>query len=184
MTTEEFKANWNKLNGNGSDLGRGCRADDDRKAYDLLDRIYTGKAVSARQRLMNGYRQMLIISGLGTVFNISLWHELPWYGLLLIFIFFITAGLMDLYLYRGVKSIDPVTDGVEQVAEKARYYRRRHHLFQLVLIPWAVVILAIYFSSFGSDVWMAMTVGGVVGLLIGLLFYFRFMRDYKVLRSR
>lgn len=52
-----------------------------------------------------------------------------------------------------------------------------------ILIPLCVIILAIMISAFVSNTYMivAMSVGAIIGLGIGIFQYLKFMDDYKVL---
>lgn len=178
MNTDELKDRWR-----GLARPRTTGASPAPVANDpMIDKVTSGKAVTARERLMARYRMMFsVVAPLGMLCLLPVWKLLPLWGVATVLLFFLVAALMDYYLYRGIRSIDLSADGVEEVAAKARFYRRRHHLFQLLLIPWAIVIIAIYLSSFGQEEGMLWGIigGGVVGLAIGLLMYFQMMRDYR-----
>jgi divalent metal cation (Fe/Co/Zn/Cd) transporter len=89
--------------------------------------------------------------------------------------------MMDYYLYKGIKGLDLSTEGVTQVATKAKFYRRRHHQCQLILIPMVVVLISLYFSSATEWQQLGIVVGIVIGLAIGIPVYLNIMRDYKQL---
>ena len=59
--------------------------------------------------------------------------------------------MMDLYLMIGIKKIDCCSMGVAEVAEKARYYRRRHHMFMAVLIVLLVPVLGSVAVALSDD---------------------------------
>lgn len=149
----------------------------------LIRRICSGKATTTVDRLAARYRRMIILPVVGLLCNIPLFGIIPWYGSLLICLFFVSASLMDLYLYKGIKWIDPVGEGVESVAARARHFRRRHHLFQMFLIPAALVIVLIYLGCLGGGYSAGVIAGVVIGLAIGLPIYFKFMGDYRRLLS-
>ena len=172
MNPEELKNRWREL-----DTPRNGDIPDP-----VIDNVTSGKASSARERLMRRYRMMfLLVSPVGILCTIMTHDLLPLWGMVVILSFFAVAALMDYYLYRGIRSIDLSAEGVEEVARKARFYRRRHHVFQIILIPWAAVILGIYFSCFAQEESMlwGMAAGGLVGLGAGLAVYFQMMRDYR-----
>lgn len=178
MNTDELKDRWRGLaRPRTTGAGQAPVADDP-----MIDKVTSGRAGTARERLMARYRMMFtVVAPVGVLCLAPVWRWLPWWGTLTVLLFFLVAALMDYHLYRGIRSIDLSADGVEEVAAKARHYRRRHHLFQLLLIPWAAVIVAIYLFSFGQEEGMMWGIlgGGVIGLAIGLLMYFQMMRDYR-----
>lgn len=184
MTPEELKEKWRRLDADNARKGSdGGGRHPERPFYHdpVVDRVTSGRVTSARDRLMRRYRMMFLVAApFGIFANIPMADTLPWWGMAVIVSFFLTAAGMDFYLYRGIKGIDLSADGVEEVASKARFYRRRHHMFQLLLIPYAAVILAVYFSYFGAaEMRWALATGGAVGFGIGLGIYIQMMRDYR-----
>lgn len=183
MTPEELKDKWRRLNASdaGDDAAR--RRSSRPPFYDdrMIGNVTSGRVTSARERLMGRYRMMFAgVAPAGMVCSLPLARLLPWWGLAAVIVFFIIAAVMDYYLYRGVKGIDLSVDGMEEVAAKARFYRRRHHLFQLLLIPCAVFVVSLYFIYLGGgEIRWALAVGIVVGLAIGLAVYLQMMRDYR-----
>lgn len=172
MNPEELKNRWREL-----DTPRNGDIPDP-----VIDNVTSGKITSARERLMRRYRMMCVaVAPTGIICTIMTHDLLPFWGMAVIISFFAVAALMDYYLYRGIRSIDLSAWGVEEVARKARFYRRRHHIFQIILIPWAALILGVYFSCFAHEEAMlwGMAAGGLVGLGAGLAVYFQMMRDYR-----
>lgn len=177
MNPEELKDKWRSLNASHrSDKGELSPFYND----PMVDNVTSGRVTSARDRLMKRYRMMsLVLAPIG-VCSISINPLFPWWGIVAVIVFFLVAASMDYYLYRGIRSIDLSVDGVETVAEKARFYRRRHHLFQLILLPLAIVVISIYFSTFREEaVRWGLCAGIVLGAAIGLAIYIQMMRDYK-----
>lgn len=180
MTPEEFKEKWRKLNGKpDGDLNNNRQGESNHDP--LIDDVVSGKAKSARERLMNSYRSMFaIVAPLGLLSIYPIHQQLPLWGIILAIAFFLTAAAMDFYLYRGIRSIDVSVDGIEEVATKARFYRRRHHLFQAILIPIAVIIVSMYFCHMTlPEMRVGMYAGLAIGLIAGFGIYFRMMREYK-----
>lgn len=182
MTPEELKEKWHSLD---DDTKRGMRSGGSSEPPfyrdPMVDKVTSGRVISARDRLMANYRKMFaVVAPVGILTAMPLFRLLPWWAVSLIMLFFVIAAMMDVYLYRGIRSIDLWADGVKEVARKARFYRRRHHLFQMLLIPYAAGIVTIYYLSFGEEAmkW-GLTVGLIFGLGVGLTLYLRMMRDYK-----
>ncbi len=180
MTPEEFKEKWRKLNEmpDGGLYGN-RRGENNRDS--IINDVVSGKAKSAREKLMSSYRAMFaIVAPLGLSSLIPIHQQLPLCGLILAIAFFVTAAIMDYYLYRGIRSIDVSVDGIDEVATKARFYRRRHHLFQAILIPFAVIIVSMYFCYMTlPEMRIGMYAGLAIGLAAGFAIYFRMMREYK-----
>lgn len=97
--------------------------------------------------------------------------------------FFLIAGGMDIYLYRMVKRINPLTMSVSEVSDMARRCRRRHHQFQLALIPLALALIGtLAFQNVNDQAALiGMAAGGAVGVMLGGVLYLRLMRRYRTL---
>lgn len=178
MNPEELKDKWRSLNASRRpDNGEPAPFYND----PLVDNVTSGRVTSARDRLMRRYRMMFsALAPIGIGCALSTRSFFPWWGIVAILVFFLVAASMDYYLYRGIRSIDLSVDGVEKVAEKARFFRRRHHLFQLILLPLAIVVVSIYFSTFREEAmrW-GLYAGLAFGAVVGLAIYIQMMRDYK-----
>lgn len=154
-------------------------------------RVTSGKITTACEDLASRYKRFMIIGFLmGVVFPVFLIMSpadffpdgaMKYVSAALFFLYFITAAVMDSYLYNEVKSIDLAMMTVNQVIHKARTLKRRHHIFMIILIPFAVVTLAVFSIPLLNEPFIitGMITGGVVGLCIGLRQYFRMMRDYR-----
>lgn len=147
------------------------------------------KARTALDRLMSTYRRMIVLAAANGVVATVLLSRLlllPAYASIVLVVFFMVAAIMDAYLLRGLRGIDIKRMGVAQVACKALHYRRRHHQFQLVLIPMAGLLLMVLFHVFAGQqdsavIIYGMIAGAVVGGLCGVRIYRRMMRDYRTL---
>jgi hypothetical protein len=170
MNIEELKNEWQALS-------TMSKESNDTMVKDVVN----GKITSARERLMKQYKLFTIVAPFLCVAQLALWRLLPVYTIIYSIIYFAIAGMMDYYLYKGIKGLDLSTEGVTQVATKAKFYRRRHHLFQLILLPMVVVLISLYFSSATEWQQLGIVVGIVIGLAIGIPVYLSIMRDYKQL---
>ncbi len=96
-------------------------------------------------------------------------------------IFFLVAFVMDLHLYNALSRMDLSVMTVKEVVSEARTLKRRHHIFQAVLIPFVLICLGCMAMAFVNDdyVLAGMATGGAVGLAIGLKQYLDMMKDYR-----
>lgn len=154
-------------------------------------KVASGKITTAREDLATRYKRFMIIGFvMGVFFPLFLIMSptdffpdgtIKYVASALFFSYFITAAVMDSYLYNEVRSMDLAMMTVSQVIHKARTLKRRHHIFMIILIPFAVITLAVFAIPLLDDPFIiaGMITGGVVGLCIGLRQYFRMMRDYR-----
>lgn len=154
-------------------------------------KVASGKITTAREDLATRYKRFMIIGFvMGIFFPLFLIMSptdffpdgtMKYVASALFFSYFITAAVMDSFLYNEVRSMDLAMMTVSQVIHKARTLKRRHHIFMIILIPFAVITLAVFAIPLLDDPFIiaGMITGGVVGLCIGLRQYFRMMRDYR-----
>jgi hypothetical protein len=172
MNIDELKNEWQSLNTVSKDSN-------DMVVKDVVN----GKILSARERLMKQYKMFSLVAPIVCVAQFIFFRILPLYIIIAMTIYFAVAGLMDFYLYKGMKNLDLSTEGVAQIATKAKFYRRRHHQFQLILIPMAVVLIILFLGCSTGWQQLGVVVGIFVGLIAGLPTYLRMMRDYKQLSN-
>jgi hypothetical protein len=171
MNIDELKNEWQSLN-------TVSKESNDSMVKDVVK----GKITSAREHLMKQYKTMFsVFAPIACAAQFTIFYQLPLYVIIYATIYFTIAGIMDFYLYKGIKGLDLSTEGVTQIATKAKFYRRRHHQFQLILIPMAVILICLYFSSATEWQQIGMAVGLIVGLAAGIPTYIGIMRDYKQL---
>lgn len=137
---------------------------------------------TAQEKLAAQYRHFAIagllcqLSAFITISHVAnLWLALAFA------VFFLTAAGMDWWLCRKVSAINVTTMTVSEVAAAARHCRRAHHRCQLVLIPWACILIGLLCYARTDNVfflWGCAT-GATIGLCIGLKVYFNMMRQYK-----
>lgn len=173
MRPEDMENRWNELDFRLNNLDN-----DKQKTIDMLKK---NKLKSAQQELADQYRRFSVIAPLlGVTVVLSGSRVFGIWTLLFFAAYFLIAGAMDSYLCRGIKSIDVNTMGVEEVAVKARKYKRIHHYCQVVLISMCIPILITMFDAYpGVYYRWGMVAGAIVGLAIGLSLYFKMMRNYR-----
>lgn len=100
--------------------------------------------------------------------------------------YMLLASGMDYWLYVKVKEIDIEGMGVNMVACRARYCRRKHLQFIMVLVPAAVVLITAFIYSISDDIYMVYgaTAGVIFGLALGSRALMKFMADYRSLREQ
>lgn len=180
---DQLKSMWLDLNRRVERL-ENQTLEDGRKAV-------SGKITTAREDLAARYKRFMIVGFMmGILFPMFLFtsrsdffpdETIKYVSTALFFSYFITAGVMDAYLYNEVKGIDLAVMTVNQVIRRARTLKRRHHIFMIILIPFAVVCLTVFAIPLIHEPFIisGMIAGGIAGLAIGLRQYFRMMRDYR-----
>lgn len=137
------------------------------------------------------YRRFAILATVFTFIMPSLFlgHIFPGEWKLISYIsfsvYFATAAAMDWWLFYGIRHIDIFDMPVTQVTRLALYYRKWHHRFMAILLPFAIALFSMFVLSLGGNTaaLLGAITGGVVGLIIGLMHYRRFMRDYRCLST-
>lgn len=154
---------------------------------ETLEKIRVGKQSTSLDRLGARYFRFVMLAACCTILSLS-FMLVPWplpynsVWLSLAFIaYFITCGVMDFWLYRGVGSIDCLRMPVSVVISKALYYRKRHLQFVLILLPlvFGVFFLLALYCNFDRSTLLGMIIGGAFGFAIGLYQLREFMRDYR-----
>lgn len=137
-----------------------------------MDRMNT-----ARDRLLTKYRRLMVLSLACALFVI-----IGFVPMAAAFTpYFLIAAAMDFLLQRKVGAIDPVNMTVAEVASRARECRRLHHIFQLILIPLALILVGLLVMTYIDDDWMLRGVGAgaAIGVAAGLVIYFGIMGQYR-----
>lgn len=176
MDLEEMKQQLNNLNQRIDNL--------EERNSELIRRIESGRITSAQQRLIKQYRTFSIIGIMMSFVFFLLYKEiLPLTVRTFAAAYFLTAAIMDLYLWHGINTIDYNTMGVTEVAAKAIYYKKRHHIFMAILISMCIPLLVCFFFTMGDDIYMiyGMTAGGIIGLAAGIKIYLNIMKNYREL---
>lgn len=154
---------------------------------DNIDGILDGTSTTALQNLARRYRHFSIV-GLALAFLPFTWvNILPvsggWRVALAVYAtaYFLLVSLIDRWLYRGLSAIDCATMPVDEVARLALYYRKRHLQSVALLLPMVALWVGaiIYFTSGDVAFIVAVCVGMLVGLAIGLRELMAFMSDYR-----
>ncbi len=159
-------------------------------------KVSSNKVHTAKEDLIRKYRRFIVIAGITGIFfplllcfgAVAYYPQIPWRyaSAAMFFIFFMVAAGMDAYLYMAVRDINLATMSVLEVASRGRSLKRHHHIFQIILIPFAIVTLVVFAIPIASDTGLiiGMVIGGIVGGLIGLSQYLKIMRDYREIISQ
>ena len=155
--------------------------------------IIKGKRKTALQNLADRYKRfstmgvILILLSTSYIFNPNIIPgNLKWrVGIGIAFaLYALTASLMDLWLYNGIRSIDVVTMPVKEVIGKALFYRKRHLQFIAILLPFVLAIIGA-FAWKGDNIYfrLGILVGFIVGTAVGLRHLMAFLADYRTITS-
>lgn len=176
MDLDEMKQQLNNLNQRLDNI--------EERNSELIRRIESGRIISAQQRLIKQYRTFSIICiSMSFVFFILYKEILPLTVRTFAAAYCLTAAIMDLYLWHGINMIDYNTMGVTEVAKKAIFYRKRHHIFMAILISLCLPLLACFFFTMGENIYVVygMTAGAIIGLAAGIKIYLNIMKNYREL---
>lgn len=171
MTTEELQKTWHASGRIGSPYNPQMNS----------------RRETALEKLVREYKRFSWVALAMTFVSISFfnlpWLEMPWKVVIpLLFIsFFATASTMDHWLANGIRSIDCARMSVREVIDRSLFYRRRHHQFMMILIPYAAVVLGCFGWASRADIYLlaGMGAGFLVGLAIGIRKYLDFMANYR-----
>lgn len=177
MTSQEIRRTWAEAAVNYY-----------RPSDDELENIFRNKKHTSLDNLARKYKRF---SNLGLVFiclSACWFFTLPFkddtlrYVVIGAFIlYFGSLSILDRWFYYGVSKINCYTMTVKEVVEKALYYKKKHLLSVVCILPFAAAVIGLFAYSLITDPIMiyAMIVGGVVGLIIGSFQLFKFMNEYK-----
>lgn len=175
MTTEELQKTWQESGRIGSPYNPRMNS----------------RRETALEKLVREYKWFSIMGLVMTIaslffFNFP-WLEMPWKVVIpVLFIsFFATASTMDHWLANGIRSIDCSRMSVREVIDRSLFYRRSHHQFMMILIPYAAIVLGCLGWASRADIYMLMGMGAgfLVGLAIGVRKYMDFMAYYRDIAS-
>lgn len=175
---DSIKQDWNKTRVKGTN------------DPETLQAIMAGKRKSALERLAERYRIFFTIGFLCACWmplllsRDGIFPDFPGKSLILagFAFYFLLCGCMDVFLYRGIKSIDVATMPVAEVIAKSLFYKKRHLQFVAILLPLAFLIvcsLAYFNRAEGEAVLWGMLFGGIAGGAVGIRQFRKFMADYR-----
>lgn len=146
----------------------------DRRTTALSQLAQRYKRFSILSLIMVAVIPLMLVSNLGG-------ENFPWWIVAGFALYFLTAMVMDYWLYMGVSSIDCLTMDVESVIRKAWFYRKRHFQFMIVLLPMALMLVGAMAWWFSADraVLYGIAFGFILGLAIGLRKLMDFLADYR-----
>lgn len=95
--------------------------------------------------------------------------------------YFCICSVIDQWLYNGIRSINPLTMTITEVAQKAMFYKKRHiqSIFLLLPMAAAVIIATACAFSFDSYLLIGMITGGLIGVALGVMQLCRFLAYYR-----
>lgn len=176
MTPENLRETWNQSRDSFSDYDNRC--DVSLKTHTTLD------------RLADRYKRFAIVSGLMIIMTpcwimrlIQATSEFKLLLVILYAVYFLIAGSIDLWLYGRIKGLDISSAPVKIIIEQTRRCRKVHLRSMIVLIPFAIVVVACTMWAFREEIYAiyGMICGIALGLLLGFLAFQKFMADYKTL---
>ena len=164
-----------------------------RRESDSYESIISGKRRTALQNLAERYKRfsvmgfVLIMLSMSYCFNPNIFPgNLSWrIGMGVAFgLYALTASVMDLWLYNGVRTIDVFTMPVKEVIGKALFYKKRHLQFIAVLLPFVLAIIgAIVWKSENLYFRLGILAGFIIGVPIGIKHLMDFLADYRTIIS-
>lgn len=176
MNLEDLKRAWRSM---GHNLGMQLPDDDSENLRNKR---------TALDRLCNYYRRFQILGILFAVSSFLTFSHWPliskgkglWLAIAYA-IYFLTNYCLDWWLWKGIRSIDPLTMGAAQVSEKALFYRKRHLQMIACMIPVAIALLCFTAYMFSADKYIiaGMITGAVFGLILGINQLGKFMASYR-----
>lgn len=182
MTDNDFRSAWLAMQSRIDNLEKQCGQNREKEMNYNRKTSLDSLADRYRRFAILGIAMTLCCSGL---FN----HVVPFgayrFTPYIMAAYFLLASVMDWYLMKGIKSIDVNTMSVNKVCSMVKHYKKRHHQFMIVLIPICITILTLFICAFASDRYMVGGVicGAILGLIVGLSQYNKFMSDYRTIEK-
>lgn len=98
-------------------------------------------------------------------------------------VYFVVCGVMDYWLYMGIKKIDVQTWSVAEVMRTALYYRKKHLQFVAILLPFAILVVGSMAWALSHNQYFIYGVicGACIGIAIGARQLMKFMTDYRAI---
>lgn len=138
-----------------------------------------------RRRYLNGWKfsftvgillavSIYFIPSLGDQYRISL--------IVAYLIIILSNGCVWHWLWKGLEKINPIKMPITQVCSMAKYYKKRHLLYNLVVCPIAILWSGCFLSALNDSLFSGMR-GMIMGIILGCGFAFyglwAYMRDYR-----
>lgn len=186
INPEEMKLLWNQLNERITGI---------EEQLQLCSRkVIDKKLSSSKEQLTAIYRRLFIMGCFFAILfpSLILTHAMDYpdtvmryYAAGAFAVFFITTAVMDCNQFNSISDMNLNTMSITEVAARARTLKRRHHIYQLILVPLAIVTLTLFTIPLASDRYTIYGIifGGIVGMALGLRLYLKIMRGYKNLMN-
>lgn len=150
-----------------------------------LDRQQTALDKIRRKYRVFWIVALLMIFNVFLIFSGGIFGDNPlnFYFAVAYALYFLTAFIMDHWLWVGLGTIDPLRMGVAQVAEKSMFYRKRHLQFMAILIPMAIVLLGFTGYVYSTNIYFlnGIICGAIFGAVIGIIQFRWMMQRYREL---
>lgn len=182
MTVEELEKAWMALSDR---IDRIEKNEIDNCRLSVMKRRTALDNLALRYRKFSIIAFVMILPGMLSLLNPVFHSDIKLWVAGFYAVYMVLSGCMDLWLYKGVSAVDVTTMPVMEVYGLCRFYRRRHRQFMLMLIPLACGFIGLVCYAFRFEGYFIAGViaGGILGLIIGTVQYFRFMSDYRAVTS-
>lgn len=152
--------------------------------------LYNGRK-TALMRLADRYTKFYRISLVFTVITPCMFAGTVRYGgsmpyiWLAFTLYFLTAAVIDWHLSRKVAGIRVDAMPTSEVIRRAMGCRKLHLQSMMFLLPFAIAVITLLAWSMDFETYFVISLlaGFVVGVVIGVMQFIDFMRDYRSIRS-
>lgn len=159
----------------------------------LLKNIKFGRFKTSQEKLKNKYRKFIMIETIMTIAVVLIFLPNPmvnerylWPTLIYWVFFFLFEISVDFYLLIKVSSMDIYNSTVSQISSYARQCWKIHKIAIFIGLPLAIGAIILFALLMNADKFViaGMICGGMIGLVIGLMQLYDFIRNYRQLQSQ
>lgn len=181
---ENIKNMWIELNGRISAL------EEDNKR--LARKVTSEKFKNLQEKLVAKYRNFIIVEAIMIIyvvlfifFNPLVLEKYRWITSIYWLVFFSGEILVDLYLMNRVKQMDIYLSSVRNITRQAAENWKFHKIAIAVGFPVAIGAIVLFALAMDANefVYFGMTVGFMVGLVIGICQLMKFKKYYRLLQT-
>lgn len=181
---DEIMRMWKKMDEKLSVLAR----ENQRLALEVRKNKYR----SSLERLVNKYWKFIILETvclllfpLMIIYNPLVVEKYRWITAIYWCCLFAFELGVDYYLMSRLRALDVCSRSVREISLEAQRNWKIHKIAIIIGFPVAIGAVILFALSLNADpeILAGMTVGGVIGLVIGISELRKFMRDYKNLQE-
>lgn len=156
----------------------------------LADSIKKNKLLSSQEKLARKYKIFIIMEamciplicivlGVNPLVN----NQYRWAALIYFICFFLLEIFIDGYLLNKLSNIDIYNDSIVEISRQARTNWKIHKIAILIGLPIAFGAVLLFCLAVGgnTETLIGVCIGGSIGLGIGLIEFFKFMKNYNTL---